>query len=260
MKINKEKTMTTYPPMEEGQKVLSGPIGRIVERLRNGKETRIAIQKDGRLSAVAWELLATCLAAADITLPLETERNARGRKLIVAPVALPNLKIILVRQADIPWYVASGNADFGVAGEDCAIEAGVEELVSERLGGAESKLVVQVAESSNITRIEDLNGKSVATSYPRSFIEYCARNGVAPRNIIRLSGSVEAAIGIGAVDAVVDLVESGETMRANGLKPLAEVRRFGAALLENGIARKTLKSEEIPSPFFAPIPESALQQ
>lgn len=203
----------------------------ITARLRTRQETRIAIQKDGRLSAIAWKLLAACMEAAGITMPKEADPKERGRKLVISPKDAPNLKIILARGSDIPWWVSGGSADFGIAGEDQAIEQGAEALIAGRLGEGRCTLVFSVRSDSPVSALSDLNGKVIATSFPNIVSGYCGKNGIKPKCIIKLAGSVEATAMIGDADAIADLIETGETQKANFLRAFAIIRSFEAVLL-----------------------------
>lgn len=195
------------------------------------EELRIAIQKDGRLSAISWALLCTCLEAAGIDTP-EIDPKKRDKRIVLSPTLAPNIKIGLFKQGDIPRLVEKGQADFGIVGEDKAIEMGLENLIATKLDSAKSSLIIQVPKDSAIARLEDLNGKVIATSFPKIVANYLATKNIIPKSIEYMDGSVEGAPAFGVADTTADLVQSGDGMRDNDLRPLAIVRNFEAVLLQ----------------------------
>ena len=194
-------------------------------------ELRIAIQKDGRLSAISWALLSTCLEAAGIDVP-EIDPKKRDKRVVISPILAPNIKIGLFKQSDIPRLVERGQADFGIVGEDKAIEMGLEDLIATKLGSAESSLVIQIPKNSPITTLEGINGKTIATSFPKIVTNYLATKNIIPKSIEYMDGSVEGAPAFGVADITADLVQSGSGMRDNDLRPLITVRNFEAVLLK----------------------------
>ncbi|MES2014403.1 MAG: ATP phosphoribosyltransferase, partial [Patescibacteria group bacterium] len=197
------------------------------------KELRIAIQKDGRLSAISWALLSTCLEAAGIDTP-EIDPKKRDKRVVISPIVAPYIKIGLFKQSDIPKLVERGQADFGIAGEDKAIEMGLEKLIAAKLGSAESSLVIQIPKDSSIKRLEDINGKIIATSFPKIVANYFAEKNITPKSIEYMDGSVEGAPAFGVADITADLVQSGSGMHDNDLRPLITIRNFEAVLLKGG--------------------------
>ncbi len=208
--------------MEKAKEILIGAIRSRRERLR------IAIQKDGRLSKIAWALLETCMQACGVNLPKRDEQN---RALITKPEERPDIEVVLVRNGQIPWLVQSGNAEFGITGEDTVLENTPSLPIAARLGGGRSSMVIQVRTDSKIKKTEDLDGKTFATSYPSILKAYLASRNITPGEILKQPGSVEAFAALGITDAVCDSVESGETMRANDLRPLVTIGTFEAVLI-----------------------------
>ncbi|MBP6946293.1 MAG: ATP phosphoribosyltransferase [Candidatus Pacebacteria bacterium] len=195
------------------------------------EDLRIAIQKDGRLSAISWALLSTCLETAGIDVP-EIDSKKRDKRVVISPILAPNLKIGLFKQSDIPRLVERGQADFGIVGEDKAIEMGLEDLIATKLGSAESSLVIQIPKNSPITTLEGINGKTIATSFPKIVANYLATKNIIPKSIEYMDGSVEGAPAFGVADITADLVQSGSGMRDNDLRPLITVRNFEAVFLK----------------------------
>lgn len=204
----------------------------ITEMAQSGNEVRVAIQKNGRLSAIAWGLLETCLEAAGVPVTeAERQLQRKNRTLVYEIPKLPNVKIVSARSGDIAWYIESGNADIGIIGEDQILEKNSKVEIVARLGLGECSLAIAVPEGSQITTLKDLNGKTIATSLPSILKQYLKEKQVKPKNIIELGGSVEAATALGFADAVCDITETGSSFVANGLTELETVRDFEAVVI-----------------------------
>lgn len=131
--------------------------------------------------------------------------------------------LVFLPAADIAKYVGEGNVDIGITGLDVVKESMVEVERVMDLGFGKCKLCVQAPVASKITNVEDLAGKRIVTSFPDLTKQYFGpideRKGVTT-SVNFVSGSVEAACGLGLADAVVDLVETGTTMRVSVLLAL----------------------------------------
>ena len=131
--------------------------------------------------------------------------------------------LVFLPAADIAKYVGEGNVDIGITGLDVVKESMVEVERVMELGFGKCKLCVQAPVASKITNVEDLAGKRIVTSFPDLTKQYFGpideRKGVTT-SVNFVSGSVEAACGLGLADAVVDLVETGTTMRVSVLLAL----------------------------------------
>lgn len=182
---------------------------------------RIAIQKSGRLYDDSVALLAEC------GIKFSTYRG--GNRLKVEASNFP-LEILFLRDDDIPGYVADGVADAGVVGENLVLEEEKAVEIVEELGFAKCRLSVAVPRSGEIRRLEDLNGRSIATSYPRLLGRFLGERGIVAELHV-ISGSVEIAPGIGLADAICDIVDSGSTLISNGLLELETVFRSQAVLV-----------------------------
>lgn len=152
------------------------------------------------------------------------------------------IALVFLPASDIPSFVGKGNVDLGITGHDVILEAAMEPYVTEelKLGFGKCLLQVQVPESSDIKTVEDLAGKRVVTSFETVsagyFGEIDARLGLTgdkKTKIEYVGGSVEAACSLGLADGIVDLVESGETMRAAGLHAIATVLNTEAVLIRS---------------------------
>jgi ATP phosphoribosyltransferase len=128
------------------------------------------------------------------------------------------VEFVFLRPVDIPVYVAGGELDAGVTGEDLVRERGVDLEPRLRLGFGDSRLCVAVAGDSKAMDLADVADLRVATSFPRLAAELLP----GPPAIVELAGSVEASIRLGVADAVLDLVETGSTLRSAGLRILGE--------------------------------------
>ncbi|MBF0217953.1 MAG: ATP phosphoribosyltransferase [Gammaproteobacteria bacterium] len=181
----------------------------------------------------------------------------KSRKLIL-DTNLPEVKLVIIRATDVPTYVEYGAADLGVAGKDVLLEHGGEGLYEPLdLQIARCRLMVAGRKGDKTT---PLNGGrlKIATKFVNSTRHYYAsrRQQV---EIIKLYGSMELAPLVGLADRIVDLVESGNTLKANGLEPLEHIMDISARLVVNKASMK-MKHQKI-RPLIARIAEAvALKQ
>ena len=149
------------------------------------------------------------------------------------------LRILFLKPVDIPAYVTYGAADLGIVGKDILLEQDPDAYEPLDLGFGFCRLVV--AEPRALFERDDPSKWSwvrVATKYPRLTEEYFSNRGVQVE-IVRLDGSIELAPLVGLAERIVDLVQSGETLRANGLVEVAEITRSTARLIVNRASMKT---------------------
>lgn len=150
-------------------------------------------------------------------------------------VGLP-ITLVFLPAKDIAKFVGEGNVDIGITGNDLVSENMVDVESIMELGFGKCKLCVQAPVAHDIQNVESLAGKRIATSFPnvtkQFFQPYDERLGVTTK-INEISGSVEAACGLGLADAVVDLVETGTTMRAAGLEVVHDILSTQAVLISN---------------------------
>lgn len=181
---------------------------------------RIAVPSKGRLAEPTLRLL----GEAGIPVP------ADDRRLLVEIPGQP-LEVLFVRTDDIPTLIRDGAADLGVAGANQLLEHGADGLATlAALGFGRCALVVAVPSGSPRAELADLSGCRIATSHPVVLGRSLADHGIAA-DVVTLSGSIELAPMIGAADAICDLVSTGETLRQNGLLPIAEIVRSEAVLI-----------------------------
>jgi ATP phosphoribosyltransferase len=149
------------------------------------------------------------------------------------------LRLLVLKPADVPAYVQYGAADFGIVGKDILLEQEPDVYEPLDLGFGFCRLVI--AEPRTLWERDDPARWSwvrVATKYARLTERYFSEKGIQVE-IVRLDGSVELAPLVGLADRIVDLVQSGETLRANGLVEVAEIARSTARLIVNRASLKT---------------------
>lgn len=168
------------------------------------------------------------------------------RRLIV-PTNRDGVRVILVRAADVPTYVQYGAADLGVAGRDLLIEHGGRGLYQPiDLGIARCRLVVAAPEGFDYPAAIRRGARlRVATKYVKTAREHFAAKGMHV-DLIKLYGSMELAPLVGLADAIVDLVDTGGTLRANKLKVVEEIQPVSSRLVVNPASLKTKRAEVVP--------------
>jgi ATP phosphoribosyltransferase len=198
----------------------------------------------------------------DETLPLLAVAGIRAlddaessRKLVLR-TSRRDLRLLIVRASDVPTYVEYGAAELGVAGKDVLLEHGGEGLYQPLdLGIAACRMVVAVPEGFDYAGAVRRGARlRVATKYMQTAREHFAAKGVHV-DLIKLYGSMELAPLLGLADAIVDLVATGNTLRANRLRAVEEVRAISARLIVNQAALK-LKREAI-QPLLEEISKAA---
>jgi ATP phosphoribosyltransferase len=197
---------------------------------------RLAIPNKGRIAAPVMELLEKSgLHLLD-----------RGDRRLISRTPDPQVEVLFSRPIDIPEYVADGAADLGITGRDMVLErhACVEELLDLKFGGA--SLILAVPEASLDHAPRDLAGKRIATEFPVIAEDFFRRNGI-PTTVIPVGGACEITPHLGIADAILDLTSSGETLRSNRLRIIADVLHTSTILIAHPAAKvkKTEKIEEI---------------
>jgi ATP phosphoribosyltransferase len=196
------------------------------------KSLKIAIQKSGRLNENSVALLKNC------GLSFENYKSS-----LITSVSNFPIEILFLRDDDIPEYVQDGIADLGIVGENVIHETEVKVDYLQRLGFGKCSLKLAVPKGGSILELEDLQNKSIATSYPVILSKFLNKNGITA-DIRMISGSVEISPGLGLSDAICDLVSTGGTLRSNGLEPFAEVLASEAILIgRSGLDGNSILSE-----------------
>lgn len=169
-----------------------------------------------------------------------------SRKLIL-PTDRSGVRLIIVRASDVPTYVQYGAADLGVAGRDLLIEHGGRGLYQPLdLGIARCRMMVAVPEEFDYPAAVRKGARlRVATKYMQIAREHFAAKGVHV-DLIKLYGSMELAPLVGLADAIVDLVDTGGTLRANRLKAVEEILAVSSRLIVNPASMKVKRAEVLP--------------
>ncbi len=175
------------------------------------------------------------LAAAGIEVLEDPEKS---RKLIL-PTNQPNVRVVLVRATDVPTYVEYGGADIGVTGKDTLIEHGGQGLYQPLdLQIAKCRVSVAVRNDFDYERaVKQGSRMKVATKYTSIARDFFATKGVHV-DMVKLYGSMELAPLIGLADAIVDLVSTGNTLKANHLVEVERIMDISSYLVVNQAALK----------------------
>lgn len=181
---------------------------------------RLAVQKSGRLRE------------GSLTLLRESGINFENGRENLLQITAKNfqLQLLFFRDDDIPSYVTDGIVDAGIVGENVLYETGTHTLLRERLGFAHCRVALAVPKHSQISSLESLSGKRIATSYPEILKSFLCEWEIDARIHI-ISGSVELTPGIGIADAICDIVSSGSTLMANGLREIGTLIESEASLI-----------------------------
>lgn len=183
------------------------------------KALKIAIQKSGRLNEKSVALLKNC------GLNFENYKSS-----LITSVSNFPLEILFLRDDDIPEYVQDGIADLGIVGENVIQEKEVDVEYLQALGFGKCTLKIATQKGKPFESLQELNGKSIATSYP-VILDKFLRNHQITADIRTISGSVEISPGLGLSDAICDIVSTGGTLKSNGLEPFADVLSSQAILI-----------------------------
>ena len=182
---------------------------------------RIAVPNKGSLSDATVEMLREA--------GYRTRRDAK--ELVVAdPDA--DVEFFYLRPRDIAVYVGSGTVDAGVTGRDLLLDSGAAALEVMTLGFAASTFRY-AARPGKVTTVEQIAGNRVATSYPGLVRADLAKRGI-DAEVVRLDGAVETAITLGVADVIADVVETGTTLRQQGLEVFGEPILRSEAVLIRG--------------------------
>ena len=183
---------------------------------------KIAVPNKGTLSEAAVEML--------------VEAGYIGRsdpRALIVPDTRNNVEFYYLRPRDIATYVGSGALDVGITGRDLLLDSGAHARELHPLDFGYSTF--RFAAPAEIRELAQLNGKTVATSYPSLVGNFLADHGV-HATIVRLDGAVESAVRLGVADAVADVVSTGRTLKAQGLEIIGPVILESEAVLIAGDA------------------------
>lgn len=199
------------------------------------KKVKIALTK-GRLEKKAIEIFKT--------ININTrELEDKGRKLILnCENEEYNIDFFLVKAKDVETYVEYGAADMGIVGKDTLMEANKEFYEVLDLNVGKCKFALAALPSFKLD--EGYNKKKIATKYPNIAREYFRKKGM-DVELIKIEGSVELGPIVGLADAIVDIVETGNTLRENGLVVVEDICEISARMIVNKASMKTKKDEII---------------
>lgn len=195
--------------------------------MKERQRLRIAVQKSGRLNEKSIGLLEKCGIEFDV---------GSGKARLIYQCADFPMDLMLVRDDDIPEYVADGVCDLGIVGqnvlEERASAPGKTDAIEtlRRLGFGRCRLSIAVPVESGIDSVAQLNGKRIATSYPGRLKRFAAEQKI-KIEVVELSGAVEIAPSLEVADVVCDLVSTGGTLQSNGLKEILTVFESQAVLV-----------------------------
>lgn len=168
--------------------------------------------------------------------------HEKSRKLIITNDDL-RLKFIITKTADVPTYVEYGAADIGIIGKDVIEESGKDIFELLDLGFGKCHLMMAVDKNNKRSRLQDYAHTRVATKFPHIAEKFFASNGM-QMEYIKLNGSIELGPLIGLSESIVDIVETGTTLRENNLEEIVTIMDATARLIANRVSYK-LKFERI---------------
>ena len=197
----------------------------------------IALAK-GRLAEKAMEMFEA------IGISCDEMKDKASRKLIFVNEDL-GVRFFLAKANDVPTYVEYGAADIGIVGRDTILEEGRKLYEVMDLGVGKCRMCVCGPESAR-ERLEHHELIRVATKYPNIAKDYFYNQKYQTVEIIKLNGSIELAPIVGLSEVIVDIVETGSTLRVNGLMVLEEVCSLSARMVVNQVSMKT-ENERITS-------------
>ena len=194
---------------------------------------KIAIQRQGRLAESSIRILKS------VGLDFE---HYQGR-LFSQCENFP-LDVLFLRDDDIPEYVQDGVADLGIVGLNVVQEKGAQVAQLDGLDFGSCTLSIATPRKSAFRSVHDLNGRRIATSYPRILNRFLSEKGIQAR-VIQISGSVEIAPSLDVADAICDLVSTGSTLRINDLEAIEVVLKSEAFLIANPTSLQDKRKEQI---------------
>ena len=168
--------------------------------------------------------------------------HEKSRKLIITNED-ERLKFIITKTADVPTYVEYGAADIGIIGKDVIIESGKDVYELLDLGFGKCHLMMAVPKDKKRARLEDYSHTRVATKFPRIAENFFAERGM-QMEYIKLNGSIELGPLVNLSESIVDIVETGTTLRENNLEEIVHIMDATARLIANRVSYK-LKFERI---------------
>lgn len=180
---------------------------------------RIAVPNKGMLSEPAWNMLAEA----------GYRLRSNSRQLVVEDPD-NDIELFYLRPLDIAVYVGRGTIDVGITGRDLLLNSGTDAVEHMPLGFGASTFRFAAPAESPINRLEDIDGKRVASSYDKLVDDYLKARGI-HADIIHLDGAVESSVQLGVADLIADVVSTGTTLRNAGLRVFADPILHSEAIL-----------------------------
>ena len=196
------------------------------------KNLKIAVQKKGRLTERSLNLLKFC--------GIDIENHSERLTEIARNFPL---ELLFLRDDDIPEYVQDGVADLGILGLDVVTESRAKTKIIENLGFGRCTIMLAHPENENLNDLKELNGKTIATSFPFILNSFLEENKIDAK-IIELNGSVEIAPSLGVADLICDIVSTGNTLTMNKLKKSFKVFDSEAVLIRSSEIDLSPEKEE----------------
>lgn len=185
------------------------------------RNLRIAIQKNGRLRYPSLNYVTS--------LGLVFDLEDLDRQMVVGCLNSA-VELLFVRNSDIPEYVKSGVADFGIVGENVLYERSDNLPIVKELGFGKCDLIIASPTDSCIKTVPDLYDERIATSYPNSLKRFLVVNNI-NASVVVINGSVEITPALNLADAICDITQTGRTLKQNNLTPIATVMKSQAVLI-----------------------------
>tara|TARA_B100000886_G_C20377266_1_gene472329 strand:+ start:296 stop:913 length:618 start_codon:yes stop_codon:yes gene_type:complete len=169
---------------------------------------------------------------------IECNISPSDSRKLVFKTNYENLEIIIVRASDVPLYIESGKVDLGIVGKDTLLESDVDNyFYLKDLKIASCKLVVAGKQNKKL-----VSNMKIATKYPSLTQDFFLSKGI-PCSILKLYGSVELAAVLNLSDAIVDLVDTGKTLKENGLEEICLIENISSHLIVNKSSYKIKKNQ-----------------
>ncbi|MCG2797798.1 MAG: ATP phosphoribosyltransferase [Cellulomonas sp.] len=183
---------------------------------------RIAVPNKGSLSEPAVQMLREA-----------GYRQRRDPRELVLPDPDNDVEFFFLRPRDVAVYVGQGTVDVGITGRDLLIDSGSAATEHLPLGFGRSTFRF-AATAGELSGVEEVAGRRIATSYPVLVTQFLGGRGIAPASVVRLDGAVESSIRLGVADVIADVVETGTTLRAAGLEVFGEPILRSEAVMVRG--------------------------
>ncbi|MGV0005689.1 MAG: ATP phosphoribosyltransferase [Candidatus Porifericomitaceae bacterium WSBS_2022_MAG_OTU9] len=170
---------------------------------------------------------------------IEPLRDLRGSRELMCGTSQPGLSLVVVRSSDVPVCVACGGADIGVTGSDVLLEKNCADVICDPIGlGIGKCRLIVAAPDANVLQAARLHKLRIATKFVNTSKRYFAQKHGLQVQIIELGGSVEIAPALGIADAIVDLVDTGNTLKANNLRILEKIADISTRVVINRASYK----------------------